>query len=338
MILFNKDLKKKENIIFIAEIGVNHEGNLTKAKKLIKLAKEAGADAVKFQSFNLNRYCSIDEIDRYKKLKKFELKPNQFYELYKFARKNKIFFFSTAVTEDYVGILKKYSQVIKIASGDMSFLPVIDEILKFKTKCIISTGMHNQSQIDNLIAYIIKKKSKKFLAENVALMQCTTSYPPNLNDVNLNVIKNFKDKYNMTIGYSNHILEETVCLAAVALGAKIIEVHFTDKRKGKKFHDHYISYEPAELKKLINLSKKILISLGKSKKEILNCEKKFLKPGKKGLVFSMDLEKGTKLKSSHIMYARPAKYFPFDMKNKIIGSKLKKDVKMGELIKKKIIN
>jgi N,N'-diacetyllegionaminate synthase len=338
MILFNKDLKQNKNIIFVAEIGVNHEGSLAKAKKLIILAKEAGADAVKFQSFNLDRYCSIDEIERYKKLKKFEFKPNEFYELYKFARKNKIFFFSTAVTEDYVGILKNYCEVIKIASGDMSFLPVIDEILKSKTKFIISTGMHNQSQIDNLIAYIIKKKSKKFLADNVALMQCTTSYPPNLNEINLNVIKNFKNRYNMTVGYSNHIVEEAACLASVALGAKIIEVHFTDKRKGKKFHDHFISFEPSELKKLINLSKKIITLLGTSKKEILNCEKKFLKSGKKGLVFSRDLKKGTRLDNSDIIYARPAKYFSFDMKNKIIGSKLKKDVKMGELIKKRIIH
>lgn len=158
-------------------------------------------------------------------------------------------------------------------------------------------------------------------------MQCTTSYPPNLNEINLNVIKNFKNRYNMTVGYSNHIVEEAACLASVALGAKIIEVHFTDKRKGKKFHDHFISFEPSELKKLINLSKKIITLLGTSKKEILNCEKKFLKSGKKGLVFSRDLKKGTRLDNSDIIYARPAKYFSFDMKNKIIGSKLKKMLK-----------
>lgn len=337
MYLFKKDLLKQDKIIFIAEIGINHEGSLKKAKRLIQLAKAAGADAVKFQSYSLERYCSSDETERYKRLKKFSLTEKQFYELFKFSKKIGINFFSTAVTEDYVKKLAKYSEVIKVASGDMSFLPTIEEILKFNVKAIISTGMHDFQEVKNLISFIKKKKGEKYLINNVALMHCTTSYPPKLKDVNINVIRTLKEKFKLTIGYSNHILDQSACVSAVASGAKIIEVHFTDTRKGKKFHDHFISYEPSELKSLIEFSKRILISLGSQQKKILDCEKKFLKSGKKGLVASKDLLKGQVLKEDDIMYARPATYFSFKIKEQIVGKKIKKDLKKGQLIKNSIL-
>ncbi len=333
MYLFKKNLLKQDKIIFVAEIGINHEGSLKKAKRLILLAKKAGADAVKFQSFSLERYCSSDEIERYKRLKKFSLTEKQFYQLYKFSKKNGINFLSTALTEDYVKKLAKYSEVVKVASGDMSFLPVIEEIIKSNVKAIISTGMHDFKDVKDLIAFIRKKKGEKYLKKNFALMHCTTSYPPDLKDVNINVIRTFKEKLNLTIGYSNHILDQTACITAIANGAKIIEVHFTDKRKGKKFHDHFISYEPNELKSLIELSKKILISLGSKQKKILDCEKKFLKAGKKGLIVSKDLANGQVLKTNDIMYARPATYFNFKEKKKIVGRKIVKNLKKGQLLK-----
>lgn len=338
MNLFKKNLAKQNNIIFIAEIGINHEGSVKKAKNLIKLAKKAGADAVKFQSFTLEKYCSTDEVERYKRLKKFSLTEKEFYDLYKFSKKIGINFFSTAVTEDYVKKLAKYSEVVKVASGDMSFTPVIEQIINSKVKAIISTGMHNFNEVKNLLSFIVKRKGKKYLLKNIALMHCTTSYPPNLEDLNINIIRTFKEKFNLTIGYSNHILDQAACITAIANGAKIIEVHFTDKRKDKKFHDHFISYEPAELKSLIEFSKKILIALGSNQKKILNCEKKYLKIGKKGLIVSKNLTKGVKIKESDIMYARPATYFSFNEKKKIIGKKLKKSMKKGQLLKKSSFN
>lgn len=230
--------------------------------------------------------------------------------------------------------LARYSEVVKISSGDMDFLPVINNILKSKVKAIISTGMHSYKEIKKLVLYIKRKKGQKYLAKNIALMQCTTSYPTDLKDVNVNVIRTLKENFNLTIGYSNHILDQSACISAIANGAKIIEVHFTDKREGKKFHDHFISYEPAELKYVIELSKKILSSLGSTQKKVLNSEKKFLKIGKKGLIASKDLKKGHKISERDIMYSRPATYYNFNDSKKILGKKIKIDLKKGQLIKR----
>lgn len=334
MFLFNKDLTKPQNIIFIAEIGINHEGNFLKAKKLIKLAKEAGADAVKFQSYTLDRYCAIDELERYKRLKKFQLNEKQFYNLYKYSKKIGMNFLSTALTEDYVKKLAKYCEVIKVASGDMDFFPVIKEILNAKVKTIISTGAHNLKDIKKLVSYIKRNSGNKYLDSNVALLQCTSSYPTNLSDVNINVVNTLKKEFRITIGYSNHIADSSACLAAVANGAKIIEVHFTDKRKGKKFHDHFISFEPKELKSLIEISKKILITLGSKNKKILYCEKKFVKNGKKGLVAARDLKKGKTLLMNDIMYARHARYFSYEKKKTLISKTINRNLKKGQLFKK----
>jgi len=337
MFLFKKNLNLKNNVIFIAEIGINHEGSIAKAKKMIDLAKKSGADAVKFQSYSLDKYCSIDEIDRYKRLKKFELKPDQFYELFKYSKKKGINFFSTAVTEDYVFKLNKYCEVIKVASGDMSFLPLIDNLIKTNSKIIISTGMHTEKEVNNLIGYISKKKGKKYLKNKLALMQCTVSYPTPTSEANVNVINNFKKKYNLTIGYSNHSLTMGPCLAAVANGAKIIEVHFTDTRKNKTFHDHNLSFEPKELKNLISISNDILLSMGNKNKKILDIEKKFLKIGKKGLIASRNLKKGSILRSKDIMYARPATFFSYEKKSFILGKQLSQDLNKGQLFNKKIL-
>jgi len=175
MKLKNFNLKKK--VFIIAEVGNNHEGNFTIAKKLVHQAAKAGVDAVKFQTFKTENFISKKDKKRFKQLKKFEFSYRQFQYLKKLAHKKKIKFISTPLDFESADFLIKNADLIKIASSDNNFYPLIDKVLKSKKPIIISTGMTNSIQIKSLKNYIIKSIGKKALERRIAFLHCVTSYP-----------------------------------------------------------------------------------------------------------------------------------------------------------------
>ena len=326
------NFKKLKKIFIIAEIGNNHEGNYKIARKLIKLAAKAGVDAVKFQTFKVEEFINQKDQKRFKQIKKFQLNFKQFKNLRKLANEHKLKFISTPLDFESSNFLLKNSDIIKIASSDNNFFPLIDNIVQYKKPIIISTGLLNLRQILYLKNKIKKKTDKKTMKENISFLHCVTNYPVNINYANLNSIKILIDKLDQCIGYSDHTVGKEACLVAASLGAKIIEKHFTLDKKFSNFRDHSISADYKELKEIVTSVRKIEKLMGKNNKEIQECEKSFLKIVRRMPFAKKDIQKEERISFSNVSFLRSNKSKSFfDLEN-IIGKKTKNKIIKNQLI------
>ena len=322
MKLKNFDLKKK--VFIIAEVGNNHEGNFSIAKKLVHLAAKAGADAIKFQTFRTENFIRKKDIKRFKQLKKFELSYEQFKSLKKLAHIKKIKFISTPLDLESADFLIKNADLIKIASSDNNFFPLIEKVLKSKKSIIISTGMTNTSQIKDLTNYIYKVIGKKSAEKRIALLHCVTSYPVEDKFANLRSVEYLIKNSKLTIGYSDHTLGNDACIAAVAMGAKVIEKHFTINKKFSKFRDHALSADYTDLKNIVSRIRKVEKQLGRFNKEIQKPEKKLIKIVRRAAYADRDIFPGEKVSIKNVKFLRPSLTSNFFYLKKIIGRKIKK--------------
>ncbi len=330
MKLWNKDLNKQ--IVYIAEIGVNHEGNFQRCLKLIKLAKKAGADVVKFQCFTPSKYYSIEE-DKYIQAKKFYFGPEKFLKLIKFCKKIKINYLFTALTEDWIEFIKKHSNIIKIASGDLNFKYLINLVIKKKLNIILSTGISDENEISQTYK-IIKRAYKNKINKKLILMHCVSNYPVENFNVNLKNLKVLEEKYNTILGYSNHAIGIEACLASICLNARVIEFHFTDNKK-RNFRDHQLSLDVNDVKKLIKIGNIFNSLLGKPDRKQLPKNLKALKNKfNKGIIAKRFIRKKQKINFNDISFARTAKFLHANDYNKILNKKIKKNVKAGQYLKK----
>jgi len=276
----NKMIGENETPFIIAEIGNNHNGNLDTAKELIKTAKEAGADAVKFQVKNIEKSFSKELLDStyvnensfgktYREHKMaLEFSEEQMKELYDFASKMSIICFSTPFDIDSVDMLERIGNPIyKISSFHVTDLKLIEYVCQTKKPIIISTGMSTIEEIDKAVE-LIKKFTKDFI-----IMHCVSCYPTEDKDVNLNIIPTLKNRYNCPIGYSGHERGIAITASTVLLGCCAIERHFTLDRT-MKGPDHASSVEPIGLNDIVTRSKKFFNAMGTSKKDVLDCELK----------------------------------------------------------------
>ncbi|MDC0074729.1 N-acetylneuraminate synthase family protein [Alphaproteobacteria bacterium] len=329
MYLFGKNIDKE--VVFVAEIGVNHEGNLDKAIELIHLAKESNADAVKFQSYTPEKFASSTDQDRLKRVQNFALSKEDHLKLISESNKIGISFFSTSVSEDWVPFLEKNCECIKIASGDLNFNKLIEDVSKNSLPIILSTGLSTIEEIDTAVD-IIKKNSPIDIREKLILLQCVASYPTPIYEANTRSVMILSKRYNVRVGYSNHVIGLEACFSAISLGACIIEAHFTDNKNDREFRDHALSTDPDDFKVLVSSGTKIKESLGSYDKVIQESEKNNSKIINKGIVCSCDIKKDTILTDKNLMYARPATFFHANDINLLLGKKLKVNKKYGELI------
>ena len=332
MKIFGKNLKK--DILYIAEIGVNHEGNINRCKKIIRLAKEGGADVVKFQCFTPEKYVSTEE-KKFSVIKKFAFSQKQFDEIIRFCKKIKINYLFTAVSHDWIEYIKKKSTTIKVASGDFNFNYLIESILKRKLNIIISTGISDLQEIKKVLKKI-KNNYKRSIYRKVILMHCVSNYPVENKEANILSVKYLKDKFGLVTGYSNHVKGIDACLLSISMGARAIEFHFTDN-KNRKFRDHRLSLDKSDLKRLISTGNNFNILSGKYEKKVNSRLKKNLKIFQKGIVASRFLNKNTILNKSDLTFARPAKYYRANDINKVIGKRLVANLKKGFLIKRNLL-
>lgn len=329
MKLLGKDLNKE--ILYIAEIGVNHEGNIQRCFKLIKDAKQAGADVVKFQCFTPEYYVSKD-IEKFKTIKKFFFNQKKFDKIIKYCKKIKIKYLFTPVSHDWLNYIRKNSNTVKIASGDLNFNFLINQIIKKKFKIILSTGASDLKEIQKTIKFI-KLKYGRQIFNKLIIMHCVSRYPVQDEDANLLSIVFLKNKLDLTIGYSNHVIGINACLASICMGARVIEFHFTDN-KNRKFRDHQLSLDKSDVIKMIKTGNNFNRLLGNYEKKI---NKKVLLDKKtlsKGIIANKNLKIGHKIKINDLNFARPAKYFYANEIKKILNRKVKNNIELGSLIKK----
>ena len=293
---------KKDKVFFVGEVGINHAGSSDKIKHYIDLASEHGIDAIKLQLGNPSKFTTIENEKRFKLRTKTMIDESEIDNLIRYSKRKKILLFASPITEDYVSFVAKKFGVIKIASGDINFLPILKQANRTKKLTIISTGASNLDEISNIFK-IFKDKKK------VILMHCVSNYPTKIENANLINVKFLKKKFGVNVGYSNHVLGTTACEVAITLGARIVEFHFTDNKK-RSFIDHQISLEPKDFIKLKKKSNEIIKSIGVNRSKQFPSEKNF-KELRKGLIYLNNLQKGSIIKKKRFRLCETSKILFF---------------------------
>ncbi len=344
--LGSKIIRENVQPYFIAEIGVNYENNLKRAKKIIKLAKDGGADAVKFQSYKAEKiackespyYWDLKEVpvksqyELFKKFDKFGFK--EFKILKKYCDKIKIDFLSTPFDLDAVDYLDKLVPFFKIASADINNYPLIEKVCSKNKPIVLSTGASDINEIKKTVKFI-NKKNKNI---KLIILHCVLSYPTKNNDAHLEWIKYLKDNFpNNVIGYSDHTLPDSsmmILTSAFLNGARVIEKHFSDV-KGKKGNDHFHSLDYRDLK-IFRKNIDILSQINGSKKKriTLQCEKKSKLNARRSIVTKVSIKKGSIFNKNNLIMKRPGTGISPEKIYKIIGRKAVKDLNEDVILKK----
>ena len=318
----------------IAEAGVNHNGSIILAKKLVDKAVYAGADAVKFQTFKSEKlvtgYASMAKYQKdnigvqdtqFNMLKKLELSYDEFVELKNYCDEKGILFMSTPFDFESAKFLNSIGvEVFKISSGDLTNIPLLQYIAEFKKPIILSSGMATLGEIEEAVM-ALKHKG----ISHIAVLHCTSNYPAEINSVNLKAMNTIKNSFNVIGGYSDHTEGITIPIVAAALGADIIEKHFT-LDKNMEGPDHKASLNPEELKSMIDEIRKVNVALGSGIKTFTNSEIDTMKVARKSIVASRYIRKGEIITEEHLDYKRPGTGLKPKYYKDIIGKKASKDI------------
>ncbi len=324
-------LDTDEKVLIIAEIGNNHEGNYALAEEMIGLAAEAGADAVKFQTIVPDKLISPMQQDRIQQLDRFRLTYREFEKLSRVAQHENIAFLSTPFDIESARFLEPIVPAFKISSGDNNFFPLIDVIVKTGKPIILSAGLTDLQQICLTRDFIKDGWSDIGIEQEMAILHCVTSYPTPLAEANLLAIRTLQE-LGVTTGYSDHTMGIEAAVMSVALGARIIEKHFTIAKDYSDFRDHQLSADPHELSELVRRTHDVDVMLGDRTKRILECEQNVTGAVRRSIVAGADLDQGTVLDFDHLGWVRPGGGLAPGRENVILGKRLKRPTKRGEMI------
>jgi len=330
------------SVFIIAEAGVNHNGSVSLAKQLIDVAVESGADAVKFQTFKTeNLVLKNTQKAEYQKkttdasesqfdmIKKLELDMETHKELIAYCQEKDMMFLSTPFDHDSIDILSDLGlQILKIPSGEITNLPYLRHIGSLGKRVILSTGMSDLREVGDALSILINSGTPK---DNITVLHANTMYPTPMEDVNLNAMLTIQKEFGVNVGYSDHTLGIEVDIAAVAMGASVIEKHFT-LDKFMKGPDHKASLEPQELKAMVDAIRNTEKALGSSKKKSSPSESVNIDITRKSIVASQLIKKGDKLSSKNITTKRPGTGVNPMKWDEIIGTFAKKNYKVDDLI------
>jgi len=334
--------KLSNNVFIIAEAGVNHNGSIELAKKLIDIAVEAKVDAVKFQTFRTENCISknaqkadyqkqttdVNE-SQFDMIKKLELDLNTHKELITYCNSKNIMFLSTPFDLDSVDLLNNLGlEIFKIPSGEITNLPYLKKIGSLNKQIILSTGMANIKEIEEALDILINTGTKK---EDITVLHANTQYPTPMEDVNLKAMVTIGNTFDISYGYSDHTLGIEVPTAAVALGATCIEKHFT-LDKTMEGPDHKASLEPDELIAMVKAIRNIELALGNGIKKPSPSESSNIEIVRKSIVAKKDIKKDEILTESNITVKRPGNGINPMKWDEIIGTKATKNYKEDDLI------
>ena len=317
----------------IAEIGGNHEGDLSKAKDLMFQAHEAGADIVKFQSYSGEGLVNKKlRLDRYNHFSRFMLTDDEWIDLAETAKNNEINFASSIWEKRYFDLLDKYICIYKVGSGDLSNHELMRCFISTKKSIVLSTAMSSIDQIRQTYEFILGQDKMIIEEDRLAILQCTAMYDdPSYLHVNLLAMTQLEREFGCLVGFSNHAVGTNATIASIALGAKVVEFHFTDS-KNSDFRDHKLSFDAADVRDVVSFNNEFISMLGNSTKtvhpsEVIN-ETEF----RRGVYFNRPIQKGEIVQVDDLAFLRPELGISMWNLNKIVGKTTQKDISPLEIL------
>ena len=330
----------KNQVYFIAEIGSNHEGNFSEAKKILKACIQSKADCAKIQIYTAENIVSKKfSKERYKHFSKLKLEIDQYLELAYITKKSEKDFSASIWDVRLIPIFSKYLKFFKIGSGDITNYEIINEIIRTEKPIVISTGLSSVKDIENTINFIERNNKRYKKKDMITILHCNTAYPTPLGNSNLGSISILKKKFKRIVGYSDHTKGDFVALLSYLKGAQVIEKHFSINPEKKTFRDHQISLNREQVNRLIenlNLIKKIN---NEKINSVTNSEKKQnnFKIFRRSVYAIKNIKKNEIFDKNNIRCLRPFKGVCATNYFKILGKKANKNIKNGEVLNSKTI-
>jgi len=331
------DIEISEFPLIVAEIGNNHEGSFAIAEEMIEQAAEAGADAVKFQTIIPDRLVAPSQKGEISKFQGFQLSYDQFEKLSRVAEREGVLFLSTPFDIESVHFLNNLVPAFKISSGDNNFFPLIDVIARTGKPIILSAGLTDITQITTTRDFIQNIWRECGINQELAVLHCVSSYPTPPQEANLLAIKQLRDQLGVTVGYSDHTIGIEAAVLSAALGARIIEKHFTLDKNYSGFRDHQLSADPQDMSLLIQRIKDVSKLLGTGNKVQQKSESVIEGSLRRSIVAKRDLPEDARICWDDITWTRPAGGLPPGKEHLVLGKFLSKSVEMGELLVPEIL-
>jgi N,N'-diacetyllegionaminate synthase len=318
----------RERVIIVAEIGNNHEGDFARAQELVRAAAAAGVDAVKFQTFRAVAFTAPTDPARFARLQKFELAPAHFEALGRLARELGIAFFSTPLDLGSEEFLAPLTDAVKIASGDNDFWALIARAAGRKKPMIVSTGLADLPHLRR-VRELVRASGDPPLA----FLHCVAAYPVPQAEADLRAIPLLAREFpDVVIGYSDHTIGPDACPAAVALGARIVEKHFTLDKSLSEFRDHQLSADPPEMRAIVERVRATEALLGNEQKTLHACEEPIAKAARRSIVAARELAAGHRIAAADLTWMRPAGGLRPGEEARLVGKTLRRGVGYAEII------
>jgi N,N'-diacetyllegionaminate synthase len=327
----NFDLAR--DVLIVAEIGNNHEGDFALAEEMVGLAARSGAHAVKFQTIFADRFISrTREPERYERFKRFAFTESQFTKLAETAKRAGIIFMSSAFDLAGADFLRTICPAIKIASGDNTFFPLLEHVGGFGIPIVLSTGLADARDVSAAVGALERGATGADKQLELALLHCVSAYPTPAASANLAAIGELARRFGRTVGYSDHTLGIEAAVASVALGARLIEKHFTISHTHSAFRDHQLSADPAQMTELVRRVAEMREMLGDGSLAPRAVEAGGALASRRSIAAATDLPAGTVLSSANITWVRPGGGLPPGQEHRVLGRKVKAAVAAGELL------
>lgn len=304
MILAGRDLRQTR--LLVAEIGNNHEGDAQLAMEMVSAAAEAGADAVKVQVINPERLMHASQAARIAQLSRFRLSPSTFAAMAALAGSRGMLFIATPFDTETLESISALVSAVKLASGDLDYVQLLTAAARTGKPIILSTGMGTLREIRAAVDTIGRSLPPgQRLEESLALLHCISAYPTPIAETNLRALQTLQHTFGLTVGYSDHTLGIEAAIVAAALGARIIEKHFTLDKTRSTFRDHALSADPADLRRLATLLHSLDSMLGDGEKRPMPCEQQSVIAARRSAVVVRDLPAGAPLTRADVDFVRP---------------------------------
>lgn len=323
-----------ERVFIIAEVGNNHEGDFGRAREMVAAAAQAGADAVKFQTIDPPRLVSAQQTERIAQLSRFKLSHDQFASLAEEARARGILFLSTPFDLDAVRFLSPLVPAFKVASPDNTFFPLLAAVAATGKPVLLSAGLCGGPELAESVSFLKRQwgaGEAADVSDRLALLHCVSTYPTPDDQAGLRAIPRLA-QHGATPGYSDHTLGVEAAVLSVALGARIVEKHFTLDKTREGFRDHQLSADPSDMAELVRRVRQAEAMLGADQVCCAPCEEPGRVAYRRAIVAAGDLPEGTALSPEHLDWVRPGGGLAPGQEDLLLGRKLKRAVRRGEMI------